>query len=53
LAQETGINAVESGEPLPLLLLIFYREIMIIEQGLEGDGEYIMRVSRFIPDLKI
>jgi hypothetical protein len=52
-AQETGNNEVDSvGATTAISSYILSGDYDISEQGLAGDGEYIMRVSRFIPDFK-
>ena len=52
-AQETGNNEVDSlGATTAISSYILSGDYDLSEQGLAGDGEYIMRVSRFIPDFK-
>jgi len=53
-AHETGVNEVDAnGNPTAITSYIQSGDYDIsIEQGLGGDGENIMRVSRFIPDFK-
>jgi len=52
-AHETGINEVDSnGVSTAISSYIQSGDYDLSEQGLAGDGEYIMRVSRFIPDFK-
>jgi len=52
-AHETGTNQVEAaGTTTAISSYILSGDYDLSEQGLAGDGEYIMRVSRFIPDFK-
>ena len=52
-AQETGNNQIDSaGVTTAISSYILSGDYDLSEQGLAGDGEYIMRVSRFIPDFK-
>jgi len=52
-AQETGNNEVDSlGATTAISSYILSGDYDLSEQGLAGEGEYIMRVSRFIPDFK-
>ena len=52
-AQETGTNEISAtGSNTAIPSYILSGDYDISEQGLAGDGEYIMRVSRFIPDFK-
>jgi len=52
-AHETGVNQVEAdGTTTAISSYILSGDYDLSEQGLAGDGEYIMRVSRFIPDFK-
>jgi hypothetical protein len=52
-SQETGINQVShAGVSTAITSYILSGDYDLSEQGLAGDGEYIMRVSRFIPDFK-
>jgi len=52
-AHETGNNEVDSlGATTAISSYILSGDYDLSEQGLAGDGEYIMRVSRFIPDFK-
>jgi hypothetical protein len=52
-AHETGVNQVDAGgNNTAISSYITSGDYDLSEQGLAGDGEYIMRVSRFIPDFK-
>ena len=52
-SHEIGVNEVSaSGASTAITSYITSGDYDISEQGLAGDGEYIMRVSRFIPDFK-
>ena len=52
-AQETGTNEVNAGgSTTAIASYILSGDYDISEQGIAGDGENIMRVSRFIPDFK-
>ena len=52
-AHETGNNEVDSlGATTAISSYILSGDYDLSEQGLAGEGEYIMRVSRFIPDFK-
>jgi hypothetical protein len=52
-AHETGVNELDAnGNATAITSYIQSGDYDISEQGLAGDGEYIMRVSRFIPDFK-
>jgi len=52
-AHEKGTNQVEAaGTTTAISSYILSGDYDLSEQGLAGDGEYIMRVSRFIPDFK-
>jgi len=52
-SHETGVNEV-SATGVKTLIASFIRsgDYDISEQGLNGDGQFIMRVKRFIPDFK-
>jgi len=52
-AHETGVNEVDAnGNATAISSYILSGDYDISEQGIAGDGENIMRVSRFIPDFK-
>jgi hypothetical protein len=52
-AHEVGVNEVDaSGNATAIPSYIQSGDYDLSEQGLAGDGEFIMRVSRFIPDFK-
>jgi hypothetical protein len=52
-AHETGTNQVDAaGATTAISSYILSGDYDLSEQGLVGDGEFIMRVSRFIPDFK-
>ena len=53
-AHETGVNEVDAnGNATAITSYIQSGDYDIsVQQGLQGDGEQIMRVSRFIPDFK-
>lgn len=52
-SHETGVNQVTAaGTTTAISSYILSGDYDLSEQGLVGDGEYIMRVSRFIPDFK-
>src|SRR6056300_1331244 len=53
-AHETGVNEVDAnGNATAIISYIQSGDYDIsVQQGLAGDGEKIMRVSRFIPDFK-
>jgi hypothetical protein len=52
-AHEIGTNEVDStGATTAISSYILSGDYDLSEQGLVGDGEFIMRVSRFIPDFK-
>jgi hypothetical protein len=52
-AHEVGVNEVDaSGNATSIPSYIQSGDYDLSEQGLAGDGEFIMRVSRFIPDFK-
>jgi len=53
-AHETGVNEVDAnGNESAITSYIQSGDYDIsVQQGLQGDGENIMRVSRFIPDFK-
>jgi len=52
-AQEVGFNEVDaSGNKTAIAAYVKSGDYDISEQGLAGDGQYIMRVKRFIPDFK-
>ena len=53
-AHETGVNEVDaSGNSTAITSYIQSGDYDIsVQQGIQGDGEQIMRVSRFIPDFK-
>jgi hypothetical protein len=52
-AHEIGTNEVDAaGATTAISSYILSGDYDLSEQGLVGDGEFIMRVSRFIPDFK-
>jgi hypothetical protein len=52
-AHEIGTNEVDAaGATTAISSYILSGDYDLSEQGLAGDGEFIMRVSRFIPDFK-
>jgi hypothetical protein len=52
-AHEVGVNEVDAnGNATAIPSYIQSGDYDLSEQGLAGDGEFIMRVSRFIPDFK-
>jgi len=53
-AHETGVNEVDAnGNATAITSYIQSGDYDIsIQQGIQGDGEQVMRVSRFIPDFK-
>ena len=52
-AHETGVNQVDAnGNATAISSYIQSGDYDLSEQGLAGDGEFIMRISRFIPDFK-
>ena len=52
-AHEIGTNEVDAGGATTAISsYILSGDYDLSEQGLVGDGEFIMRVSRFIPDFK-
>jgi len=52
-AHETGVNEVDyQGVATAISSYILSGDYDISEQGFAGDGEYILRISRFIPDFK-
>jgi hypothetical protein len=52
-AHEVGVNEVDTGgNATAIPSYIQSGDYDLSEQGLAGDGEFIMRVSRFIPDFK-
>jgi len=52
-SQETGFNEVDTnGNKTAIAAYVKSGDYDISEQGLGGDGQYIMRVRRFIPDFK-
>jgi hypothetical protein len=52
-AHEIGTNEVDAaGTTTAISSYILSGDYDLSEQGLVGDGEFIMRVSRFIPDFK-
>ena len=52
-AHEIGTNQVDAaGATTAISSYILSGDYDLSEQGLVGDGEFIMRVSRFIPDFK-
>jgi len=53
-AQETGVNQVDAnGNETAITSYIQSGDYDIsVQQGIQGDGEQVMRVSRFIPDFK-
>jgi len=47
---ETGLNQVKEGATTAILANIESGDFDIGQQGLEGDGEYMMKIRRIIPD---